>query len=159
MPRKKTRREEKSLPYWPFGLLSFAVLLAIDQYTKHAIATGYALGQTRHLFSIFSFTYVQNTGALWSSFQGMNGAFIWLSVIAFGALIYYHDAFTTLAEKISYTLILTGLWGNLLDRLAYGFVVDFISVGWWPVFNIADSAINVGIVIYLLEQWRTRKAT
>jgi signal peptidase II len=68
--------------------------------------------------------------------------------------LYFYDQFTTLVEKIAYALILAGLWGNLLDRVIFGYVVDFIDFGWFPVFNIADSCINVGIVLLLLEQWR-----
>ena len=56
-------------------------------------------------------------------------------------------------------LLLAGLWGNLLDRGSLGFVVDFIDLGWWPVFNIADSAITVGVALYLLEQWRKSRST
>jgi signal peptidase II len=140
--------------FWPYGIALFAILLAIDQYTKHVILQHFALGESRQVMPGLWFTYLQNTGAIWSSFPNMNWVFIWLSVIAFGALIFFYDQFQTTIEKICYTLIMVGLWGNLLDRGALGFVVDFIDVRWWPVFNIADACISIAVVVYLLEQWR-----
>jgi signal peptidase II len=83
---------------------------------------------------------------------------VWLSVIAFGLLIYYYDKFETTLEKICFTLILVGLWGNLLDRVLHGFVVDFIDLGWWPVFNIADSCVSVAVVVLVLEQIKENRA-
>lgn len=143
-------------PFWPFGLLIFATVLLVDQFTKHAITVSYAIGESHRIFSWLSFTYVQNTGALWSFATGMNGAFIWLSIIAFGLLLYFYDQFTTISAKIALALVFAGLWGNLLDRLTQGFVVDFIDLGWWPVFNIADSAIVVAVCVLLLEQLRKK---
>jgi signal peptidase II len=140
--------------FWPYGLLIFIVVLFLDQYTKYFFLQHYALGESHKVFPGLWFTYVQNTGAVWGSLQDTNAMFIWLSVTAFGILIYFFDKFETVTEKISYSLILAGLWGNLLDRGVHGFVIDFIDLGWWPVFNIADSAISVGIVLYLLSQWR-----
>jgi signal peptidase II len=140
--------------FWPYGLALFTLLLAIDQYTKHIIVANFSLGESRQVFSGLWFTYLQNTGAIWSSFTEMNGIFIWLSIIAFGLLIFFYEQFDTTIEKICYTLIMVGLWGNLIDRGTLGFVVDFIDVHWWPVFNIADSCISIAIVLYLLEQWR-----
>lgn len=152
----RRKAKKKSIPFWPFGTLLFALLLFFDQYTKHAISSSYLVGESRAVFSWISFTYVQNTGTIWGMLQDANGAFVWLSIIAFGILIYYYDAFETCIEKLCYVLLMTGLWGNLLDRVARGFVVDFLDLGWWPIFNIADSAIVVGLIVYALEQWRKR---
>jgi len=140
--------------FLPYGLLTFAVLLFIDQYTKRAIYNSYPLGASHQLLPGLWFTHVQNTGAVWSSFPDSNGALIWLSIAAFGVLLFFYDTFTTVFEKIAYTLLLVGLWGNLLDRVALGYVVDFIDLGWWPIFNIADSCITIGVTLYLLEQLR-----
>ncbi len=145
-------------PFWPFGLVAFALLLSADQLTKGIISSTYALGESHRLLSWLSFTYVRNTGAPWGTLAGANAILAWLSVIAFGALVYFHDAFETAIEKVCYTLLLVGLWGNLIDRVARGFVVDFIDLHWWPVFNIADSAISVGIALFLIERWRRERA-
>jgi signal peptidase II len=148
------KKSVKRKIFWPYGLALFTLLLAIDQYTKNIIVANFSLGESRQAFPGLWFTYLQNTGAIWSSFTDMNGVFIWLSIIAFGLLIFFYEQFDTTIEKICYTLIMVGLWGNLIDRGTLGFVVDFIDVHWWPVFNIADSCISIAIVLYLLEQWR-----
>jgi signal peptidase II len=150
---KQAVRSQKNAPrFWPYGLLLFAALLFIDQYTKHVIVTSFVPGQSVRLFPGFWYTYVQNTGTAWGFLPGANGALVWLSVVAFGLLIFYFDKFESVVEKISYTMLLAGLWGNLLDRGVHGFVVDFIDLGWWPVFNIADACITVGIILFLISQ-------
>jgi signal peptidase II len=138
--------------FWPYGILIFVILLLIDQYTKHVILTDFAPGESMNLFWAVKYTLVQNTGTAWGLLSDANSALIWLSIIAFGLLLYFFDKFETVIEKISYTLILVGLWGNLLDRGVHGFVVDFIQIGWWPVFNIADSCITVGVILFLIQQ-------
>ena len=129
----------------------FTLVILIDQYTKWLVT---ALDQSREIFGWLSFTYVRNTGLLWGKLQGTNTLLIWASIAAFAALLYYHKEFRTDMERMSHALLLAGIWGNLIDRLLRGFVVDFIDLGWWPVFNIADSAIVVGISLYVLEQLR-----
>jgi signal peptidase II len=146
----------KASRFWPYGVALFALLLAIDQFTKYHIVANYVYGESHRMLPGVWFTYVQNTGTLWGLGNGasLNWVFMWLSVIAFGLLLFFYDQFTTTIEKIAYTLIMAGLWGNLIDRALYGFVVDFIDVHWWPVFNIADSCITIAIVLLLLEQMR-----
>lgn len=151
MPPRK--RKTRSRPFWPYGTLLFALLLFLDQYTKHAIRTTFPPGLSVNVLPGVWFTSVQNTGATWGLFQDTNTLFIWLSVIAFGLLLFFIDEFRTPIEKVAYTLILAGLWGNLIDRVSVGHVVDFIDVRWWPVFNLADSCITVAIVLYALEQF------
>jgi signal peptidase II len=154
-----TAKKEQHKRFWPYGLLLFALLLAADQYTKSAIRASLAPGVSMKIWPFLWFSHIQNTGAVWGSLQNTNDYIIWLTVIAFGLLIYYYDRFTTIFEKVAYTLLLTGLWGNLLDRVLLGHVVDFIDLGWWPAFNIADSCITIGIAVYLLEAWRAAHST
>jgi len=152
VPPQKPRR------FWPYGVTLFAVLLFIDQYTKHIIRTEFPLYYNVKVLPGLWHTYVQNTGATWGMMQDSNVFFIWISVIAFGLLLYFYDQFSTTFEKIAYTLLLVGLWGNLIDRVSFGFVIDFIDFGWFPVFNIADSCITVGIILFLLEQIRKSRS-
>jgi signal peptidase II len=143
-------------PFYPAGIVVFLVLFLLDQYTKYAIRASYPLGLRHEILPGVWFTHVANTGTVWGLFNGTNANlfFIWLSIAAFGLLLYYHDEFTTTIEKIAFILIMAGLWGNLFDRAIFGYVLDFIDLGWWPVFNIADSCISVAIVLFMLEQWR-----
>ena len=146
-------------PFWPYGMGLFLVLLFIDQYTKRAIVGFLPLGHSIEVMPWLWFTHTTNTGTIWGLLADSNAIFVFISVMIFFVLVYFHDQFQTLGEKLSYTLILAGLWGNLLDRLTFSFVIDFINLGWWPVFNIADSAIVVGVTVYLLEQIRIARAT
>jgi len=146
--------KKRPVYFVPYGFGIFALVLFFDAYTKYMVASSFPPGSGREIFSWLWLTYVQNTGILWGNFQGANTGLIWVSVAAFGALLYFHDEFITIIEKICYALLLAGLWGNMLDRIFRGFVVDFIDLGWWPVFNIADAAIVVGIIVYMLEQAR-----
>ncbi|MBR9700804.1 signal peptidase II [Candidatus Woesearchaeota archaeon] len=141
-------------PYWPFGLLIFALILAIDQFTKKIIHSAIIPGSSVKITSWLWYSHVQNTGTIWGMLPGSNALMIAFSMFAFVALLYWEPEFKTIVEKVCFTLFMIGLWGNLLDRALIGYVVDFIDLGWWPVFNIADSAIAVGIIVYLLEQWR-----
>lgn len=163
MPRKKISSRKQSSSFFPWiSLAVFSSLLAMDQYTKWAIRSMYVPLESNPVFPFLSFTYLQNTGTIWGLFQSSsaNGFFIWLSIIVFGILIYAYDTFQTPIEKISYALLMAGIWGNFIDRVVLGFVVDFIDLGWWPVFNIADSCINVGIALLVIDlirkEWLNR---
>ena len=154
---KHARTRSPTVPkrrFWHYGLLIFATLLLADQYTKRAIIELLPQGGSLPVFSWLRFTHIQNAGTLWGALGGANWAFIWLSVIAFGLLLFWHDKFTTIMEKAALTMLIAGLWGNLLDRVTLGYVVDYIDLGWWPAFNIADASIVTGIALFLLETIR-----
>ncbi|NNJ13153.1 signal peptidase II [Chloroflexales bacterium ZM16-3] len=92
--------------------------------------------------------YTQNTGVAFGLFQSMPELFTVTSIlITIGAIYAYvvHLPNRVTWVQVSMGLIIGGAVGNILDRLRLGAVVDFISVGWWPVFNLADSAITVGV--------------
>ena len=115
-------------------------LLILDQVTKYFAKAGTILFETGWL----SFTFVKNTGVAFGKLQGMNSYLIWIYIILIGGIIYYFPKFKE-NEKIAFTLILTGAIGNLIDRILHGYVIDFINLHWWPVFNVADSCISIGI--------------
>ena len=160
--KRRTKRATRHIPklkrpiypYWPFGLLLFAIVLAIDQFTKRVIYYSILPGKTVYVYPWLSFSHVQNNGTIWGMLPDSNALMISFSMFAFIALLYWQPEFKTVVEKLCFTLFMIGLWGNLFDRVLLGFVMDFINLGWWPVFNIADSALVVGIVVYLLHQWR-----
>ncbi|MDP3786586.1 MAG: signal peptidase II [Candidatus Omnitrophota bacterium] len=114
----------------PFLIAGIVVI--VDQITK-AIAT-------THL------TLVRNTGAAFGLFRDQAVIFILISVIAIIFIGFY-----LIKKKTSYylplALILGGAVGNLIDRLRFGYVVDFIDLRFWPVFNVADSCITIGAII------------
>ena len=143
------------------GLSLFAILL--DQGTKLAIDSSMKLYQSIQILPFFKLTYVHNTGAAFSFLSEAGGWQRWFfaglalaisCVIAVWlARLKQHE--TLLAVALS--LVLGGAIGNLIDRLAYGYVIDFLDVYYqtwhWPAFNIADSAITLGVILMLLESF------
>jgi len=139
---------------WPFFLAASGVVLA-DQLTKLWIRSSLLEGQSLFEAGIFSITRSPpNTGAAFGLFQGQSFALAIVAIFGAGLLLAYaliiRHRFPPLDNLLAWTalgLVLGGIVGNLIDRLCFGGVTDFISVGWWPAFNIADSSIVVGAIL------------
>ncbi len=137
------------------GIAGFIVL--IDQISKGWITTRFQLGESRPLTQFFALTFVQNTGTAFGLFQGNNKALLILSIVILGALLYGARG---LSERggfwgaLGVALVLGGAIGNMIDRIHYGRVVDFLDFHVWPVFNVADSAITVGACALAIVLWR-----
>ena len=148
------------------GLSLLAVVL--DQLSKLAVAGSMQLYQSIKVMPYFNLTYVHNTGAAFSFLSDAGGWQRWffagLAVIISAVIAVWlaklkrHE--TLLAVALS--LVLGGAIGNLIDRLAYGYVIDFLDVYYqsshWPAFNIADSAITLGVVLMLAESFGLGKS-
>jgi signal peptidase II len=150
-----------------FGMLKWLWLsllaVILDQASKLAIAGGMQLYQSIPVMPFFRLTYVHNTGAAFSFLSQAGGWQRWFFaglalVISVGIAVWLarlkkHE--TLLAVALA--LVLGGAVGNLIDRLAYGYVIDFLDVyyeSWhWPAFNIADSAITLGVMLMLAESF------
>ena len=110
--------------------------------------------------NFFCITYVRNTGAAWSIFEGRVLGIIVVSLIIISFIVYYisKQKVKSKLEKIGYSLILGGALGNLLDRFIYGYVIDFLDFnifGYdYPIFNLADSFIFVGVMLLIIYTWR-----
>jgi signal peptidase II len=118
-------------------------LIVLDQLTKLFFAKTQSLIDLR----IFSLHFVTNTGASWGILQGKNSLLIFVSLIVLGAIMMSVDMIRKRKEQVlPVILILAGLLGNLMDRIFRGFVVDFIDFRFWPVFNIADSCVVIGVI-------------
>ena len=142
--------------------LSFVVLV-LDQVTKLAVAANMQLYQSIQVLPFFNLTYVHNTGAAFSFLSEAGGWQRWffavlafvISVVITVWLVRLKRHETLLA--VSLALVLGGAVGNLIDRLAYGYVIDFLDVyyqDWhWPAFNIADSAITIGVALMIAESF------
>jgi len=132
--------------------------LVLDQLTKYLVVTNFELGQTLPLWdTVFHFTYVRNTGAAFSFFRGGVTWLRWLSLIvslALVALVIWGPKLKPL-EQLGYGFIFAGAFGNGIDRFLFGYVVDFFDFRLinFPVFNIADSLINIGIVLMLIASF------
>ncbi len=143
--------EDEKLRY----IMSFTSLVILDQLSKLWIIKKFQPGEGFYIIDkIISITYVQNKGAAFGIMQGKQWFFIGAAILVI-ALISYYNLHYKPNKYMQYLsgLIAGGAVGNLIDRMLYNSVVDFISVGWWPVFNIADIGIvcgSIGLFIYLL---------
>lgn len=159
MASRGNMRDKVMLKWLWLSLL--AVIL--DQGSKLAVAGSMQLYQSIEIIPFFKLTYVHNTGAAFSFLSEAGGWQRWFfavlalvisAVIAVWlARLKKHE--TLLAAALA--LVLGGAVGNLIDRLAYGYVIDFLDVyydAWhWPAFNIADSAITLGVMLMLAESF------
>ena len=112
--------------------------------------------------NFFYITYVRNTGAAWSIFEGQTLGLVVVSLIIISFIVYYifRNKPKSRFEKIGYSLILGGSFGNLLDRIIYGYVVDFLDFyifGYdYTIFNLADSFIFIGVLLLIIYTWRCK---
>jgi len=128
--------------------LVVALTVGCDQLTKFTIRAWLAPIQSLPVVpSVLHLTYVQNTGAAFGLFQGHTVTFILLSaaVAAWIVLELMRKRHRRWSITLAMALILGGAIGNLIDRLVFGYVIDFIDVRVWPVFNVADSSITIGV--------------
>jgi signal peptidase II len=143
---------------WIFWIAA-SVSLILDRVSKIWVLETFKLGQTMPLLpGIFHFTYVTNTGAAFSLFSG-SGWLRWLSLLVSIGLIalVWLTPRLNVWEKIGYGCILGGALGNGIDRFATGAVIDFLDFRLirFPIFNIADVSINIGIICLLIAIVRT----
>ncbi|MBN1468209.1 MAG: signal peptidase II [Fusobacteriaceae bacterium] len=134
-----------------------AILIIIDQISKQMIHSNFELGQTLPIINdFFHLTYVQNRGVAFGILQ--NKA-IFINFISIGAVLsmiwYLHLNYKKISklEVITWTLIIAGALGNILDRIFRGYVVDMIDFRgiWQYVFNLADAYINIGIFLMIIS--------
>lgn len=130
------------------------LFLVLDQVTKWVARTTLPYFK----WGPIGFEFVRNTGAAFGSFQGMNGL---LGIVSLAVAIWlplnYQKLSNNIHETYAYALIWSGALGNGIDRLFFGYVTDFIAIGWWPRFNIADAAICVGAAILMYNEFKTRR--
>ena len=147
--------------------IALVVLLA-DQFTKLLIVGSFTLGDSQTVTSFFNLVRVHNSGAAFSFLSSASGWQRWfftgIGVVATGFIFYMLRTHPT--QKLfcfALALVLGGAVGNVIDRIAYGHVVDFLDFHWdwlspifyeghFPAFNVADSAISVGAVCLILDE-------
>lgn len=150
---------------WWLGLS--VLIVALDQATKFWITQVLRFGETVVVTSFFNLVLVYNPGAAFSFLSDQSGWQRWFFValalavsVWLVALIRRHAR--ELWIPLAASLILGGALGNVIDRVVFGAVIDFIQwhVGgyYWPAFNVADSAITVGVVLLLWDQFRSRSS-
>lgn len=132
----------------PFLIAIFVVIL--DQITKAIVITCLKYGESYLIINkIFYLTLVKNTGAAFGTFKNQAAFFILVSIIAIIFIVFFLSK-KKVNSYLPLALILGGAIGNLIDRLRFGYVVDFLDFKVWPVFNVADSCISIGAFLLFL---------
>jgi signal peptidase II len=159
-----------SARYTLTALISGGVLV-LDQATKILVDKTMTLHQSIEIISNFAhLTYLRNTGAAFGFLAGTRSPlrialFALISSVAIGCIVYLIRGFRPHQKTllVSLALILGGAVGNLIDRLRLGEVIDFVDLHWydihWPAFNVADSAISIGVALLFLQMLRKGSLT
>jgi signal peptidase II len=139
-----------------FGIAG--ILIVLDQWTKALVRTSIPLGGSwapDWLMPFARFVHWNNTGVAFGMFQGNNDFFKILAIVITVVIIYYYPRVPSndWYIKVAMGMQLGGALGNLIDRFIRGEVTDFISVGNFAVFNIADASISTGVAVLLLGMW------
>jgi signal peptidase II len=154
-----------ALPASGWRWLPLAVLvILLDQVSKHWIERSFALYQSFVLLPVLSLTRLHNPGAAFSFLADGDGWQRWFFTVlslavSIGILIWLRrlDARVQPWLTAGLSLVLGGALGNAIDRLRFGFVVDFINAHWedayFPAFNVADSAITIGAALLVVDAW------
>lgn len=146
-----------------FFLIAFIVTF-LDLFTKNLVRSRLNLGQEISILPFFSLTHVRNTGVAFGLFPNKNILFILIGISMSVLLVWmaFKQHRNDSASFFAFALVLGGAWGNLTDRIFFGYVTDFLDFFWgthhWPSFNIADSAICVGAGILILKSFWAQKS-
>lgn len=140
---------------WPIKELTFflvaLIVVALDQISKFFIRANMALGQSIPEEGFFRVTYGTNEGGVFGLFANQAFLITLTAIVGIAAILVYsrYPQANRVLVRIALGLLLGGAVGNLIDRIRFGEVVDFIDVGAWPVFNVADSAVVVGVILII----------
>ena len=139
-------------------LITLIVITGGDQFTKHLISSSMQLGQSQEIINnFFCFTYAHNTGVAWGMLAGHLWLFIIVALVSAVLMIVFFMKTRRNEVLTRFGLVLTfaGMAGNLIDRVVYGYVRDFIDVVIFnynfPIFNVADMAVVIGVILIIIE--------
>ena len=133
-------------------LIISIIVLILDQLSKYIIEINLYKKSIDIIENVFSITYVENYGAAWGILSNNNWIILILTPLLIGLIVWYlYKISKNKFEYIAGGLIIGGAIGNYIDRIVRGYVVDFIDFIIWPVFNIADIAVVVGVGLVILS--------
>ena len=143
-------------------LIVIAIVVTGDFFTKEWIRSFPPDGETIYKLGFIKIIHITNTGSAFGAFQGFSLALTIIAILGlfilsgFGIYMYrQYPQFVNMPNRIALGLILGGDLGNLIDRLRFGRVTDFIDPGFFPVFNVADSAITIGVILIIYSLLRS----
>lgn len=151
--------------YWTIVLIAL-LIVGLDQWTKWLVRVNIPIGETwlpeslGWLSPYARIVHWYNTGAAFGIFKEGGMVFTVLAFLVIGAILYYYPQVerSDWSLRLAMSMQLGGAIGNLIDRLTIGHVIDFVSVGTFPVFNVADASISLGCVVLLLGVWWNERA-
>ncbi len=152
-----------SVRHWLLLVGVVALVLLADQSSKAYVAAHLPLHDSwapvKALEEVFRFTHVRNTGAAFGLFPQGGILFLGIAVVVSAIILYYYRQIPANAWliRLALGLQLGGALGNALDRLRLGYVVDFFDVSYWPVFNVADSCVVLGVGLLVLVMLREER--
>jgi signal peptidase II len=153
------RKFGKSIQHYGFLVGTAGLVVGLDQWTKALVRSRLSIGEVwapiEEFASLLRIVHWSNTGAAFGLFPGAAMVFTVIAVLVSIAIIVYWPRVphSEAGLKIALSLQLGGALGNLIDRLILGTVTDFIAVGEFPVFNVADSSISMGAAVLLIVTW------
>ena len=164
------RRIKESTIYRAAYFLVSLTVLVLDQWSKGIVTRVFDVHQTRTVISgLFDLTYVRNAGAAFGLFASVDSSVKAIILNSVAVLVFIvvsayalRSSHKSVRLQVGFALILGGAVGNLLDRVRFGYVVDFldfsVSGHHWPAFNVADSAICIGVGLLFLDMLRSEEA-
>ncbi|RRR69096.1 MAG: signal peptidase II [Candidatus Viridilinea halotolerans] len=154
--RSSVQQRNRRVWMIPSGVATVGLIL--DQLSKWWVAQTLGPITMTHFIPLFGETvriaYSHNTGVAFSLFQGHSEILTLTAILILAGAIYFYRTQMPnerFSAQLTLGLILGGALGNIVDRVRLGYVVDFIQVGWWPIFNLADSLICVGAGLLMLQ--------
>lgn len=154
---------KQSIKNYAYLAVLAGIIIGLDQWTKTLIRTNLEMGEIwspwNWLTPYARIVHWYNTGVAFGMFQDQGQIFTFLALIVAIIIIYFYPRVpeSDWSLRLAMGLQLGGAIGNLIDRITIGHVTDFISVGNFPVFNIADSSITIGVGVLILGVWLQEK--
>jgi signal peptidase II len=151
---------KKLLRTYSLLIIVATVIISLDQFTKYIIRQNFELwtdvwAPWDWMFPYARIINVPNTGVAFGMFQGFGDIFSIVAIIVSLIIIFYFPKvpLSDWSLRLAMSLQLSGAVGNLIDRLTIGYVTDFISIGNFPVWNIADASITIGVGVLIVGVW------
>lgn len=148
---------------WSWWLLLSAVVIILDQLSKHWVVEAFSFAEILPVTSFFNLVLAHNSGAAFSFLASAGGwqrlFFITVATVASAVILYLMRKHARqMLFSLALSLVLGGALGNLIDRIRWGYVVDFLDFYYggyhWPAFNVADMAITGGVILLVLDSLR-----
>lgn len=137
------------------------VIVAVDRITKFYIEEYLEIGETVPVIrGFFDITRVNNIGAAFGMLKGFNILFMAAALAVMVLFVYFYSEIVKENYLIiASSFILGGTVGNLMDRIYFGYVIDYLNLSFWPTFNLSDAFLTIGVFMLMLYLWRMKDTT